>query len=34
VFQSDQRTLREDEVAQCSSSIVQTLESLGGALRK
>jgi phenylalanyl-tRNA synthetase beta chain len=34
VFQSDQRTLREDEVAQWSARIVQTLEHLGGVLRK
>ena len=33
VFQSGERTLREDEVAQWSAEIVKTLEALGGALR-
>jgi len=32
-FQSGERTLREDEVAQWSAQIIQTLEGLGGALR-
>lgn len=32
-FQAQDRTLRDDEVAQRSSQIVQTLESLGGTLR-
>jgi len=32
-FQSKERTLRDDEVAQWSAQIVQTLEKLGGALR-
>jgi len=33
VFQSYERTLREDEVAQWSSQIIQTLATLGGSLR-
>ncbi len=33
-FQSKERTLRDDEVAQWSAQIVQTLEKLGGALRR
>jgi phenylalanyl-tRNA synthetase beta chain len=32
-FQSKQRTLRDDEVAQWSSQIIAKLEALGGALR-
>jgi phenylalanyl-tRNA synthetase beta chain len=32
-FQSKERTLRDDEVAQWSAQIVQTLEKLGGVLR-
>jgi phenylalanyl-tRNA synthetase beta chain len=32
-FQSQERTLRDDEVAQWSARIVKTLEQLGGALR-
>ena len=32
-FQSMERTLRDDEVAQWSAQIVQTLEKLGGVLR-
>lgn len=32
-FQSKERTLRDDEVAQWSAQIVQTLEKLGGSLR-
>jgi phenylalanyl-tRNA synthetase beta chain len=32
-FQSKERTLRDDEVAQWSTQIVQTLEKLGGVLR-
>jgi phenylalanyl-tRNA synthetase beta chain len=32
-FQSNERTLREDEVAQWSEQIVRTLEAAGGALR-
>jgi phenylalanyl-tRNA synthetase beta chain len=32
-FQSNDRTLREDEVAQWSVQIIQALEALGGALR-
>jgi phenylalanyl-tRNA synthetase beta chain len=32
-FQSKERTLRDDEVAQWSSQIIATLEKLGGALR-
>jgi phenylalanyl-tRNA synthetase beta chain len=32
-FQSRERTLREDEVAQWSSQIIRSLESLGGSLR-
>ena len=32
-FQSQERTLRDDEVAQWSARIVKALESLGGALR-
>jgi phenylalanyl-tRNA synthetase beta chain len=32
-FQSKERTLRDDEVAQWSAQIVQTLEKLGGILR-
>ena len=34
VFQSNDRTLREDEVAQWSGQIIKTLEGLGGALRQ
>jgi phenylalanyl-tRNA synthetase beta chain len=33
VFQSNERTLREDEVAQWSGQIIKALESLGGVLR-
>jgi len=33
-FQSDERTLREDEVAQWSTQIIKALEALGGRLRK
>jgi phenylalanyl-tRNA synthetase beta chain len=33
VFQSSERTLRDDEVAHWSSQIVKTMERLGGALR-
>ena len=33
VFQSGERTLREDEVAQWSGGIIKALEGLGGALR-
>jgi phenylalanyl-tRNA synthetase beta chain len=32
-FQSKERTLRDDEVAQWSSQIIARLESLGGVLR-
>jgi len=32
-FQSEERTLREDEVARWSGAIVKSLEGLGGALR-
>ncbi len=32
-FQSKERTLRDDEVAQWSSQIIAKLESLGGVLR-
>ena len=32
-FQSGERTLREDEVAEWSSQIVKALESLGGSQR-
>jgi phenylalanyl-tRNA synthetase beta chain len=32
-FQSNERTLREDEVAQWSGQIIQALNSLGGSLR-
>ena len=32
-FQSKERTLRDDEVAQWSAQIVQALEKLGGVLR-
>jgi len=32
-FQSQERTLRDDEVAQWSAQIVQALQALGGALR-
>ena len=32
-FQSDERTLREDEVGQRSEQIIQALQSLGGTLR-
>ena len=32
-FQSQERTLRDDEVAQWSAQIVKALEALGGALR-
>ena len=34
VFQSNERTLREDEVAQWSGQIIKALEGLGGALRQ
>jgi phenylalanyl-tRNA synthetase beta chain len=33
VFQSGERTLREDEVAQWSSAVIKALEGLGGVLR-
>jgi phenylalanyl-tRNA synthetase beta chain len=33
VFQSEERTLREDEVAQWSAQIVKALQGLGGVLR-
>lgn len=33
-FQSNERTLREDEVAQWSAAIISSLEALGGTLRK
>ena len=33
-FQSGDRTLREEEVAQWSAQVVKTLESVGGTLRK
>jgi phenylalanyl-tRNA synthetase beta chain len=33
VFQSQERTLREDEVARWSDEIIQALQSLGGILR-
>ena len=33
VFQSNERTLREDEVAQWSAQIIKALEGLGGVLR-
>ena len=33
-FQSNERTLREDEVAQWSNAIIKSLEGLGGVLRK
>jgi phenylalanyl-tRNA synthetase beta subunit len=33
VFQSNERTLREDEVAQRSGQIVKAVEALGGTLR-
>jgi phenylalanyl-tRNA synthetase beta chain len=33
VFQSNDRTLREDEVAQWSAQVIKTLEGLGGVLR-
>jgi phenylalanyl-tRNA synthetase beta chain len=32
-FQSNERTLREDEVAQWSATIIKALEGLGGKLR-
>ena len=32
-FQSRERTLREDEVAQWSAQIVKALEKMGGTLR-
>ena len=32
-FQSQERTLRDDEVAQWSAQIIAKLESLGGVLR-
>jgi phenylalanyl-tRNA synthetase beta chain len=32
-FQSNERTLREDEVAQWSGKIITALETLGGTLR-
>jgi phenylalanyl-tRNA synthetase beta chain len=34
MFQSNQRTLREDEVARWSAQVVKALEALGGTLRK
>jgi phenylalanyl-tRNA synthetase beta chain len=34
LFQSNERTLREDEVAQWSAAIIRSLEGLGGTLRK
>jgi phenylalanyl-tRNA synthetase beta chain len=34
LFQSTDRTLREDEVAQWSATIIKALEGLGGVLRK
>ncbi len=33
VFQSDQRTLREDELSEWSSRLIATLTALGGAIR-
>jgi phenylalanyl-tRNA synthetase beta chain len=33
VFQSNQRTLREDELTQWSSRLIETLTALGGAIR-
>jgi phenylalanyl-tRNA synthetase beta chain len=33
VFQSNQRTLREDELAQWSSRLIATLGALGAVLR-
>jgi phenylalanyl-tRNA synthetase beta chain len=33
VFQSSERTLREDEVAEWSSAVIKALEALGGVLR-
>jgi phenylalanyl-tRNA synthetase beta chain len=32
-FQSNDRTLREDEVARWSAQVVKTLEGMGGTLR-
>jgi phenylalanyl-tRNA synthetase beta chain len=32
-FQSRERTLRDDEVAQWSARIIERLETLGGVLR-
>ena len=32
-FQSEERTLRDDEVAQWSAQIIKALESLGGTIR-
>ena len=32
-FQSNGRTLREEEVAQWSAQVIQALEGLGGKLR-
>ncbi|HXB22839.1 MAG TPA: hypothetical protein VNV88_15740, partial [Candidatus Solibacter sp.] len=32
-FQSDERTLRDDEVSQWSAQVVRALESLGGTIR-
>jgi phenylalanyl-tRNA synthetase beta chain len=32
-FQSQERTLRDDEVAQWSAEIIHTLEAIGGVLR-
>jgi phenylalanyl-tRNA synthetase beta chain len=34
LFQSTDRTLREDEVAQWSAASIKALEGLGGVLRK
>jgi phenylalanyl-tRNA synthetase beta chain len=34
LFQSNERTLREDEVAQWSAQIIKSLEGLGGVLRQ
>jgi phenylalanyl-tRNA synthetase beta chain len=32
-FQSDERTLRDDEVAQWHAQIIKALETIGGSLR-
>lgn len=32
-FQSQERTLREDEIARWSAQIIKTLEGVGGTLR-